>query len=121
MCKFWITLLYIYETEIEIEIEELDDHDIQAIDMVGRTSDSIPFIFLITDGSVEDEREICNMVKGHIVDGELNSPRICTFGIGSYINQYFLQMLANIGRGHYDSAYDVGQFHQPQIHICQVI
>ncbi|KAL7616007.1 hypothetical protein Lser_V15G01485 [Lactuca serriola] len=79
----------------------------QAIDMVGRTSDSIPFIFLITDGSVEDEREICNMVKGHIVDGELNSPRICTFGIGSYINQYFLQMLANIGRGHYDSAYDV--------------
>ncbi|KAI3512493.1 hypothetical protein L1887_19809 [Cichorium endivia] len=79
----------------------------QAIDMLGRTSDSIPFIFLITDGSVEDEREICNMVKGRIVDGELNSPRICTFGIGSYCNHYFLQMLASIGRGHYDSAFDV--------------
>ncbi|KAL4560141.1 hypothetical protein LXL04_032290 [Taraxacum kok-saghyz] len=79
----------------------------QAIDMVGRNSHSIPFIFLITDGTVEDEKDICKMVKGHIVDGELNSPRICTFGIGSYCNHYFLQMLANIGRGHYDSAYDV--------------
>lgn len=50
--------------------------------MVSKTSDSIPLIFLITDGAVEDEREICNMTKSHIVDGELNSPRICTFGIG---------------------------------------
>lgn len=50
--------------------------------MVGKTSVSIPLIFLITDGTVEDERDICNMMKGHIVDGVLNSPRICTFGIG---------------------------------------
>ncbi|KAK1436917.1 hypothetical protein QVD17_02701 [Tagetes erecta] len=80
----------------------------QAIDMVGKTSDSIPLIFLITDGAVEDEREICNMMKHHIdVNGELNSPRIYTFGIGSYCNHYFLQMLANIGRGYFDSAIDV--------------
>ncbi|KAI3684147.1 hypothetical protein L6452_33366 [Arctium lappa] len=79
----------------------------QAIELVGKTGDSIPLIFLITDGAVEDERDICNMMKGHIVDGELNAPRIFTFGIGSYCNHYFLQMLANIGRGCYDSAYDV--------------
>ncbi|XP_071685578.1 uncharacterized protein [Rutidosis leptorrhynchoides] len=80
----------------------------QAIDMVGKTSDSkIPLIFLITDGAVEDEPEICNMMKAHLVNCELNSPRIFTFGIGSYCNHYFLQMLANIGRGYYDSAFDV--------------
>nr|XP_043637476.1 uncharacterized protein LOC122608432 [Erigeron canadensis] len=79
----------------------------QAIDMVGKTKNSIPFIFLITDGAVEDEREICNMMKGHIMDRELNSPRICTFGIGSYCNHYFLQLLASIGKGYYDFAFDV--------------
>ncbi|KAJ9559758.1 hypothetical protein OSB04_004918 [Centaurea solstitialis] len=46
--------------------------------------DCIPLIFLITDGAVEDERDIC-----------------------SYCNHYFLQMLANIGKGCYDFAYDV--------------
>lgn len=46
-------------------------------------SNSIPFIFLVTDGSVEDEREICSIVKRHIADAERSSPRLCTFGIGS--------------------------------------
>ncbi|GJS64941.1 hypothetical protein Tco_0679505 [Tanacetum coccineum] len=54
----------------------------QAIDQIGKTDDSIPLIFLITHGTVEDERDICNMVKDHVVNGKLNSPRICTFGIG---------------------------------------
>ncbi|KAD4585036.1 hypothetical protein E3N88_22637 [Mikania micrantha] len=79
----------------------------QATDMVGKTSDSIPLIFLITDGTVEDERDICNMMKCHTMNGQLNSPRIYTFGIGSYCNHYFLQMLANIGRGYFDSAQDI--------------
>ncbi|XP_024979152.1 uncharacterized protein LOC112516375 [Cynara cardunculus var. scolymus] len=79
----------------------------QAIDMVGQTGELIPLIFLITDGTVEDERDICNMMKCYLVDGAMNSPRICTFGIGSYCNHYFLQMLANIGRGYYDAAYEV--------------
>ncbi|KAK1324841.1 hypothetical protein QJS10_CPA01g01235 [Acorus calamus] len=35
------------------------------------------------------------------------SPQISTFGIGSYCNHYFLRMLAAIGGGHYDAAYDV--------------
>ena len=50
--------------------------------MVGKTGESIPLIFLITDGSVEDEKDICNIVKDQLVDGGLNCPRICTFGIG---------------------------------------
>ncbi|KAI3775145.1 hypothetical protein L1987_49714 [Smallanthus sonchifolius] len=79
----------------------------QAIDMVGKTGESIPLIFLITDGTVEDERDICNMIKCSLVDGGMNSSRICTFGIGSYCNHYFLRMLAYMGRGYYDVAHDV--------------
>ena len=30
---------------------------------------------------------------------------------GSYCNHYFLQMLAQIGRGYYDAAYDAGQLY----------
>ncbi|KAK1416926.1 hypothetical protein QVD17_26045 [Tagetes erecta] len=79
----------------------------QALDMFGETCKTIPFIFLITDGTVEDERDICNMIKRSSIDRGMNSPRICTFGIGPYCNHYFLQMLAYIGRGYYDAAHDV--------------
>ncbi|XVE88610.1 hypothetical protein DITRI_Ditri19aG0083100 [Diplodiscus trichospermus] len=78
----------------------------QAIKLLSDTSDGIPLIFLITDGSVEDEREICNVMKGYLTSGRSVSPRICTFGIGTYCNHYFLRMLAQIGRGHYDCTYD---------------
>ncbi|GJU30960.1 von Willebrand factor, partial [Tanacetum coccineum] len=54
----------------------------QAFDMVGKTGESIPLIFLITDGYVEDEKDIHNIVKCQLVDGGINCPRICTFGIG---------------------------------------
>nr|XP_043626176.1 von Willebrand factor A domain-containing protein DDB_G0292028-like [Erigeron canadensis] len=80
----------------------------QAIDMVGKTGESIPLIFLITDGTVENERDIFNMVKCSLVDGSMSSPRIYTFGIGSYCNHHFLEMLAHIGRGYYDAAYETG-------------
>ncbi|XP_052620011.1 uncharacterized protein LOC111910089 [Lactuca sativa] len=79
----------------------------QALEMVGKNGELIPLIFLITDGTIEDEREICNMMKFSHVDGCLSSPRIFTFGIGSYCNHHFLPMLAHIGRGYYDHAYDV--------------
>ncbi|KAI3727366.1 hypothetical protein L1987_67180 [Smallanthus sonchifolius] len=79
----------------------------KALDMVGKTGESVPLTFLITDGAVEDEKDICNIVKDHLMDGGINGPRICTFGIGSYCNHYFLQMLAQMGRGCYDAAYDV--------------
>jgi hypothetical protein len=50
--------------------------------LLAKATDSIPLIFLITDGSVEDEKEICNIMKGYLGSGESICPRICTFGIG---------------------------------------
>ncbi|KAA0059388.1 von Willebrand factor A domain-containing protein 5A isoform X2 [Cucumis melo var. makuwa] len=79
----------------------------QAIKMLAETGNSIPLIFLITDGSVDNEREICNIVKASLKSRNTISPRLCTFGIGTFCNHYFLQMLSEIGRGIYDAAYDV--------------
>ncbi|TKY64247.1 Inter-alpha-trypsin inhibitor heavy chain H5 [Spatholobus suberectus] len=80
----------------------------QAMKLLEKSTDSVPLIFLVTDGAVEDEREICNFVKSYVSSGQsVRTPRICTFGIGLYCNHYFLQMLAQIGLGHYDSAHDL--------------
>ncbi|KAK7265454.1 hypothetical protein RJT34_33074 [Clitoria ternatea] len=78
-----------------------------AIEMLPSSQKSVPIIFLVTDGTVEDERQICAMVKNHMTNGESICPRIYTFGIGSFCNHYFLKMLATIGRGQYDAALDV--------------
>ncbi|KAL6974621.1 hypothetical protein U1Q18_028805 [Sarracenia purpurea var. burkii] len=78
----------------------------QAIGMLCNTSDSIPMLFLITDGAVEDERQICDVMKSRLTSRGSICPRIHTFGIGTFCNHYFLRMLAMIGRGHYDGAYD---------------
>ncbi|XP_047326400.1 uncharacterized protein LOC124930078 [Impatiens glandulifera] len=78
----------------------------QALEMVGKTSHSLPIIFLITDGTVEDERHICTSIRSNLTSKSV-SPQICTFGIGMYCNHYFLQMLAHIGKGFYDAAFDV--------------
>ncbi|CAA0829462.1 inter-alpha-trypsin inhibitor heavy chain-related [Striga hermonthica] len=80
----------------------------QAFNMFSKTGGLLPIIFLITDGAVEDEKDICDAMRGHLMKEGLTTPRICTFGIGSYCNHYFLQMLAQIGRGHYDAARDIG-------------
>ncbi|XP_028763232.1 uncharacterized protein LOC114721563 [Neltuma alba] len=80
----------------------------QAMKLFQKTTDSIPLIFLVTDGAVENEREICNFFKGYVTSRQsICAPRICTFGIGLYCNHYFLQMLAQIGRGHFDAAHDL--------------
>ncbi|XP_065868993.1 uncharacterized protein [Euphorbia lathyris] len=78
----------------------------QAMKLLAETTDSIPLILLVTDGAVEDERDICNFVKDCLKSAGPISPRICTLGIGTYCNHYFLQMLAQIGRGYFDTAYD---------------
>ncbi|KAL2960622.1 hypothetical protein AAZX31_17G046900 [Glycine max] len=78
-----------------------------AIEMLSNIQSSVPIIFLVTDGTVEDERQICAMVKNRMINGESICPRIYTFGIGSFCNHYFLRMLAMIGRGQYDAALDV--------------
>ncbi|KAI4344623.1 hypothetical protein L6164_011828 [Bauhinia variegata] len=78
-----------------------------AIEMLSGAQNSVPIIFLVTDGTVEDERQICDMVKKHMINGETICPRLYTFGIGPYCNHYFLRMLAMISRGQYDAALDV--------------
>ncbi|KAI4329070.1 hypothetical protein L6164_021372 [Bauhinia variegata] len=80
----------------------------QAMKLFPKTTDSVPLMFLVTDGAVENEREICNFVKNYVTSGQsVFAPRLSTFGIGLYCNHYFLQMLAQIGRGHFDVAHDL--------------
>ncbi|KAK4756876.1 hypothetical protein SAY87_007003 [Trapa incisa] len=79
----------------------------KAIEMLSDCHDSVPIIFLITDGTVEDERYICNVMKSKLSNGGSIHPRIFTFGIGTFCNHHFLRMLATIGRGLHDAAYDV--------------
>ncbi|XP_047334557.1 uncharacterized protein LOC124938203 [Impatiens glandulifera] len=78
----------------------------QALEILSNTHNSIPMIFLVTDGAVEDERKICDYVKSQLTNRGSICPRIYTFGIGMYCNHYFLRMLATIGRGEHDAAYD---------------
>ncbi|KAL0308412.1 UNVERIFIED_CONTAM: Inter-alpha-trypsin inhibitor heavy chain H3 [Sesamum radiatum] len=76
----------------------------QALKMLSDRCNSIPVIFLITDGSVEDERNICDTLKHQLTNKENICPRIYTLGIGTFCNHYFLRMLAILGRGHHDAA-----------------
>lgn len=54
--------------------------------LLSDTSDSIPYIFLVTDGSVDDERSICQLLESHIARSSSLPPRISTFGIGNPLN-----------------------------------
>ncbi|KAI4380324.1 hypothetical protein MLD38_006528 [Melastoma candidum] len=86
-----------------------------ALEMLSNCNGSVPMIFLVTDGSVEDERHICDVMKSRITSKGLTSPRLFTFGIGTFCNHHFLQMLALIGRGQYDGAVDVESL-EPRMH-----
>ncbi|KAH6828549.1 inter-alpha-trypsin inhibitor heavy chain-like protein [Perilla frutescens var. hirtella] len=79
----------------------------QAINMLSDNSDSIPIIFLITDGAVEDERNICDTMRNQLRNYKNMCPRIYTLGIGKFCNHYFLRMLASTSRGLHDAASDV--------------
>ncbi|XP_019198615.1 PREDICTED: inter-alpha-trypsin inhibitor heavy chain H3-like isoform X2 [Ipomoea nil] len=78
----------------------------QAIEMLSDTSKTIPIIFLITDGAVEDERHICDVMKSHLTKDRTICPRVYTLGVGRFCNHYFLHMLAMLSRGFYDAAHD---------------
>ena len=83
------------------------------------SSELLPFIVLITDGAVQNEREICQDIErrsntsgNNNINSKLESndptqsssmrTRIITLGIGSYCNWYFLKMLSKMGRGFND-------------------
>lgn len=73
---------------------------------MAETTDSIPLIFLMTDGAVEDERDICNFVKGSLTSGGSISLRICTFGIGKILlRQFYLQLFDSYCLDLFDLSY----------------
>ncbi|XP_039832733.1 uncharacterized protein LOC120693379 isoform X2 [Panicum virgatum] len=80
----------------------------EAMTLLSNSHDALPQIYLVTDGSVDDERNICHTVKTQLMNRGPKSPRVSTFGLGSYCNHYFLRMLASIGKGHYAAAFDTG-------------
>ena len=60
----------------------------QAIEILSNSKGSLPIIFLVTDGAVEDERQICDVMKKHLGREDVISPRLYTFGIGNGILFY---------------------------------
>uniref|UniRef100_A0A1D1Z528 Inter-alpha-trypsin inhibitor heavy chain H2 n=2 Tax=Anthurium amnicola TaxID=1678845 RepID=A0A1D1Z528_9ARAE len=78
----------------------------EAVGILANTINSMPHICLITDGAVENERSICSTIRTLVDSRASIAPRISTFGIGSYCNHYFLRMLATIGKGLYDAAFE---------------
>lgn len=72
----------------------------------------VPYIFLITDGAVDNERQICQSVQIAMdaarqrgPEDVARMPRIWTFGIGQLCNHFFLKQLSTIGRGMSDAAF----------------
>ena len=69
------------------------------------STSNIPVIFLITDGAVVNEREICGYAQQQAEECQKRNPskktiRTFTYGIGPFVNQFFLKSLASKGRGY---------------------
>lgn len=64
--------------------------------LLAETTDAVPLIFLITDGAVQDERDICNFVKGSTTSEGSISPRIFTLGIGKDIDVSSLPLVSGL-------------------------
>lgn len=66
----------------------------QSIEMLSGSKKSLPIIFFITDGAIEDERQICEVMRKQLrSQGSEVCPRICTFGIGNNIFIKFLRFI----------------------------
>ena len=60
----------------------------KAMTLLSNSHDALPQIYLVTDGSVDDERNICHTVKTQLMNRGPKSPRVSTFGLGN-ISNYF--------------------------------
>lgn len=67
----------------------------------------LPFVFLLTDGAVSNEREICQYLQQ-----SRRRTRVMTLGIGEYCNYYFLQMMALMGHGFCELALQPDKIYQ---------
>ncbi|KAF2287115.1 hypothetical protein GH714_038275 [Hevea brasiliensis] len=74
---------------VEKAVEWINQNFLQgaALEIVSNTHGSVPVIFLVTDGAVEDERHICELVQSHLTGKGSICPRIYTFGIDSVQSQ----------------------------------
>lgn len=68
------------------------------MELVSNTHGSFPVIYLITDGAVENERQICDVMQSHLTSKGSICPRIYTFGIG---NDFFYIVLGMVGLASY--------------------
>lgn len=62
----------------------------------------VPVVFLITDGAVGNDKQICSRVKERNDDARRNGQqltRVFTFGLGAFVNDHFLTSLAQLSRG----------------------
>lgn len=59
----------------------------KAVEMLSSTPGSIPMVFLVTDGTVEDERKICEWMDKRMKNGGSLCPRIHTLGIDTIDSQ----------------------------------
>jgi hypothetical protein len=57
----------------------------KAMALLSSVHDTLPQIYLITDGSVDDEHNICQTTKTEVTNRGSKSPRISTFGLGNII------------------------------------
>ncbi len=56
----------------------------QAFQFLENFPEAVPYVFLITDGAVADERNICLAMQSRILALGARAPRISTFGIGRW-------------------------------------
>lgn len=61
--------------------------------MLTNNKGSIPIIFLVTDGAVEDDRKICDGMRSHLTNEGSIHPRIHSFGVGRFL---FCNAVGNI-------------------------
>ena len=69
----------------------------KAMTLLSNSHDALPQIYLVTDGSVDDERNICHTVKTQLVNRGPKSPRVSTFGLGN-ISYYFWLCITQLVR-----------------------
>ena len=81
----------------------------------------LPQIVLVTDGAVNNERDICHFAQEMQKDPVGKQVRISCVGIGGYCNSAFLRILAGIGRGFCDIALDQGTIETKMARIMQAI
>lgn len=77
---------------------------------MSKTGSVLPIIFLITDGTVEDEKDICHAMKGHLMKEGLTSPRICTFGIGEAFSICLYQIHGSMKNNLYKPCFSTIRF-----------